>query len=94
MAAGKELVNFIFMLPVSLCYQVVTALFVLQDNNTQQFPCFITIIIIIFVIAENRNHRTIKKKHKIAMKKLQFAIVIALGSNCSGVIIWGVIQYS
>ena len=30
-----------------------------------------------------------KKKKKIAMKKLYFLIVIALGSNCPGVIIRG-----
>ena len=30
----------------------------------------------------------IEKKQKIAMKKLEFVIVIALGSNCWGVIIW------
>ena len=33
-----------------------------------------------------------EKKQKIAMKKLQFVIVITLGSNCSGVIIRG--QYN
>ena len=30
-----------------------------------------------------------EKKQKIAMKKLQFVIVISLGSNCPGVIIRG-----
>ena len=30
-----------------------------------------------------------EKKQKIFMKKLQFVIVIALGSNCRGVIIRG-----
>ena len=33
-----------------------------------------------------------EKKQKIAMKNLQFLIVIALGTNCPGVIIWEVIQ--
>ena len=33
-----------------------------------------------------------EKKQKIAKKKLQFVIVIALGSNCPGIIIRGVIQ--
>ena len=32
-----------------------------------------------------------EKKQKIAMKKLQFVIVIALGSNCPGVIVEEVI---
>ena len=32
-----------------------------------------------------------EKEQKIAMKKLQFVIVIALGSNCPGVIVEGVI---
>ena len=35
---------------------------------------------------------TMEKKQKIAMKNLQFLIVIALGTNCPGVIIWEVIQ--
>ena len=30
-----------------------------------------------------------EKKQKIAMKKLQFVIVISVGGNCPGVIIWG-----
>ena len=31
----------------------------------------------------------VEKKEKIAMKKLQFFLVIALGSNCRGVLIRG-----
>ena len=30
-----------------------------------------------------------EKKQKIAMKKLQFVIVISVGSNCPGVVIRG-----
>ena len=30
-----------------------------------------------------------EKKQKTAIKRLQFVIVIALGSNCLGVTIWG-----
>ena len=33
-----------------------------------------------------------EKKQKTAIKRLQFVIVIALGSNCPGVTIWG--QYN
>ena len=33
-----------------------------------------------------------EKKQKTAIKRLQFVIVIALGSNCLGVTIWG--QYN
>ena len=33
-----------------------------------------------------------EKEQKTAIKRLQFVIVIALGSNCPGVTIWG--QYN